>query len=98
MPRLPLEPRKGTATLHQHPPLALRFAPLLGEAAHGNAVAIDERDASRTFRERLTSWKVFGKRHPGAPPPDNRSTHQRYGAGRALRIPLRAGAARVRLS
>ena len=41
---------------------------------------------SPTLRESRASSKIFDTKHPGAPPPGNRSTHQTRGAGRELRI------------
>src|SRR5207247_2508440 len=70
------ELRIDTAAHHRYPPASPLFAPLPRVKDRGNGPAIGERVVSRTFRERPAFSKVFGKRHPGARQPSNRSVHQ----------------------
>src|SRR5947207_1117073 len=97
MPHLPPAPHRDTAARHRHLPVSRRFAPLRREATHDSVGAVDERGASLKLQVRLTIWRAFDTKHPGAPPRDNRSTHQTRDADRALRTLLLAVAARVRL-
>src|SRR5215216_3352255 len=78
----PPEPRTDSAALHPHPPASPRFARLLRAKDRDSGLAIRGPGISPTRRESRASSKIFDTKHPGAPPPGNRSTHQTRGAGR----------------
>src|SRR5262249_15936046 len=82
---LPPEPRRGSAPLHQRPPVSLQFARLPRGAACGNAVGVGGQGALLQSRERRGFWRTSDKKHPGAPPPDNRLTHQTRAVAHGLR-------------
>src|SRR5262249_55931425 len=86
-PLLP-EPRRGSAALHQPPPVSRRFARLLREAGCDNVVAVGEPNASPQSRVRRESWRASDMKHPDAPLQGNRSRHQTRDADHGLRIPL----------
>src|SRR6476646_11702716 len=98
MRRLQPKLRRGSAPLHQCLLVSRRFARLRREAARDNVVAVGTQAVLPTFRTHRAFWRASGKKHPRAPPPDNRSTRQTHGAFHALRTLPRAVATRVRLS